>query len=47
MITIIQRKVGQTIENLKGVFTAQDQIRDPDDTQKTQNDFLGGNSNCY
>ena len=38
MITIIQRRVGQTIENLKGVFTAQDQIRDPDDTQKTQNE---------
>ena len=28
VITIIQRKVGETIENLKGVFTAQDQVRD-------------------
>ena len=28
VIKIIQRKVGETIENIKGVFTAQDQVRD-------------------
>merc|ERR1719422_1370392 len=28
VIKIIQRKVGETIENIKGVFTAQEQVRD-------------------
>ena len=47
MITIIQRKVGETIEGLKGVFTAQDQVRDSVEFNQDYNSTLFGTTFKY